>query len=188
MRFDPADYGVEVEEILALDGRGTRLMPLARGQCSSREAWERLSCTTPERLFPKARDAKAAFSGLWLYFSCLEESHRVSQDTPSANGSFWHGIMHRQEPDPGNSAYWFRRVGRHPIFPELARAAAMLAEAVPGAGFRVRSDWDPFAFIDFCEMARRKPGSDAEKLALEIQRAEWQLLFHYCASPAPTGG
>ncbi len=43
---------------------------------------------------------------------------------------------------------------------------------------------DPFAFIDFCEQARRRPGSESEQLALRIQLAEWQILFDYCAGPA----
>jgi 5-methylcytosine-specific restriction endonuclease McrBC GTP-binding regulatory subunit McrB len=82
--------------------------------------------------------------------------------------------MHRQEPDPGNAAYWFRRVGAHPIFPKLAGAAQNI-------GLR-EGPWDPVKFIDICERARREPGSPLERMALETQRAEWQLLFDYCAA------
>jgi hypothetical protein len=182
--FDPARYGKQVEAILALQDGGRRLMPLAYGTCSSPEAAERLRATSPRALFPASAHPEAAMSGLWLYFSCLDESHALSQGIHTPEGSFWHGIMHRQEPDPGNSAYWFRRVGKHPIFPALAEAAATLSRQRPGAGFRLGRDWDPFAFIDFVERARREPGSEAEKLALEIQRAEWQLLFDWCAREA----
>ena len=183
MRFDPRDYGEEVQAILELDGGGNRLMPLASGQCSSEEARRRLAAADPKRLFPGAPAPEAAVAGLWLYFSCLDESHRVSQEVPTAEGSFWHGIMHRQEPDPGNSGYWFRQVGTHPLFTPLNEEAAALAAKYPNAGFRTGPAWDPFAFIDFVESARRAPGSDAEKLALEIQRAEWHLLFDFCARP-----
>jgi hypothetical protein len=117
-------------------------------------------------------------AGLYLYFSCLDEAHAAAQAIPSAEGSFWHAILHRQEPDPDNSAYWFRRVGRHAIFPALAKQAAEIAAP---AGIELPSAWDPFAFIDLCERARRDPGSKVEQAALLIQRAEWRLLFDYCA-------
>ncbi|MCS7026183.1 MAG: hypothetical protein NZV14_15390 [Bryobacteraceae bacterium] len=184
MLFDAGRYGEEVASILALDGGGFRLMPLAEGRCSSEAARERLRKVSARVLLPQARAPEAALSGLWLYFSCLEESHALSQQIPTAEGSFWHGIMHRQEPDPSNAAYWFRRVGAHPVFVPLAEQAATLASQFPNASFSVNARWDPFRFIDFCEQARRHPGSAAEQLALQIQRAEWQLLFDYCASPA----
>jgi len=118
---------------------------------------------------------------LYLYFSCSTEAHEVVQDVASPEGSFWHAILHRQEPDPGNSAYWFRQTGRHPIFPALAAAAEQVAGQHPGAGFRATANWDPLAFIDYCEQARRQPNTESETLAIEIQCAEWQLLFDYCA-------
>ena len=70
---------------------------------------------------------------------------------------------------------------RHPVFADLANAAARIVDQYPEAGFRVDGRWDPFEFIDFCEQARRMPGTPAERAALEIQQAEWQLLFDYCA-------
>src|SRR5438067_2545091 len=84
---------------------------------------------------------QAPHSDLWLYFSCYDESHTISQSIESVEGSFWHGILHRQEPDPGNAAYWFRRVGSHPVFPELQEAAAELNVA---GLFPLGKTWDPF--------------------------------------------
>ena len=141
MIFDPSAYGSEVAAILALDGNGQRLMPLALGRCSSKAAYDRLRAAGPARLFEGARAPEAAFAGLYLYFSCLDEAHTTAQEIPTADGSFWHAIMHRQEPDPGNSGYWFQRVGAHPIFPALRESAAEI-----GVDFGPR--WDPFAFID----------------------------------------
>jgi hypothetical protein len=175
MSFDPRAYGEDVAAVLALDGNGERLMPLAMGTCSSPRALELLRRSSAARLFPDSRAPEASLSGLYLYFSCLDEAHTLAQDIGTAEGSFWHGIMHRQEPDPGNSGYWFRRVGAHPIFPALREQAAQL-----GVDFGPR--WDPFAFIDLCERARRAPGSEDERRAREVQRAEWQLLFDYCAA------
>jgi hypothetical protein len=121
-------------------------------------------------------------AGLWLYFSCFEEAHGVAQDLETPEGSFWHGILHRQEPDAANAAYWFRRVGQHPVFPALRAAAEEVVSAHPDS-FRVQDTWNPVAFINFCEAAREEPGSEAEKVAMEIQNAEWQILFDYCARP-----
>jgi len=107
-------------------------------------------------------------------FRILQGADKIAQEIHTPEGSYWHGIVHRQEPDAGNSGYWFRQVGRHPIFPALrAEAAAIGIESGP--------EWDPFAFISLCERARREPGSDEARLAIETQRAEWQLLFDYCA-------
>jgi hypothetical protein len=180
MRFDSSKYGKEVESLLALDCNGERLMPLEIGQCSSEQARSVLKTKSARDLFPQSRAPEAAMSGLWLYFSCFDESHTVSQDIPTQDGSYWHGIAHRQEPDAGNAAYWFRRVGDHPIFPSLRDSAAGLMEG-SAVKLRLKDLWDPFAFIDFCEDARRGKG-EAERLAREIQRAEWQLLFDYCAA------
>lgn len=182
MKFNPNTYGRAVAEILAIDGNGFRLMPLAHGECVA-AAREMLEGKKPADLFPAARAPEEALCGLWLYFSCLDECHRLAQQLPSKEGSYWHAIMHRQEPDPDNSAYWFRRVGHHDIFPTLAQEARRILEQHRGVGFSVGSDWDPFAFIDFCERARRKPGSEEELIARQIQLVEWQLLFDYCATP-----
>ena len=132
-------------------------------------------------MFPRAQAAQEALGGLWLYFSCFDESHEIVQELNSAEASYWHAILHRQEPDAGNSAYWFRRVGSHPVFQNLSLMAAGIAARYPHAGLPIGAKWDPFAFVNFCEQARQRPGAAAECAALEIQRAEWQLLFDYCA-------
>lgn len=181
MNFDPSRYGERVRQILALDGDGERLMPLVARQCSSGEAQTALSGSSARDLFPDSNAPAGALAGLWLYFSCFDEAHGVAQEDPSAEGSFWHAILHRQEPDASNSAYWFRRVGAHPVFPALAGEARKILSRHPDAGLELADNWNPFEFIHFCERAARRPGSGAEKAALEIQRAEWQLLFDYCA-------
>jgi hypothetical protein len=173
MSFDSKSYGSEAAKILALDGHGARPMPLASSGCLSTEARTLLLDRKAGDLFPQARAAEAARSGLFLYFGCIDEAHEIAQSLNSPEGSYWHAILHRQEPDPGNSAYWFRRVGSHPIFPALRDTAK-----------KIGVTWDPLTFIDFCEEARRQPGSEMERLAMAVQLAEWQLLFDWCAKPA----
>jgi hypothetical protein len=170
-----------VARILALDQDGNRLIPLVSGGMQPKEAHAALSKQKASDLFPGAPAPEAALAGLWVYFSCFDQGHKIAQDIETPEGSFWHAILHRQEPDPGNAAYWFRQAGAHPVFADLANAAAAVVGHYPEAGFGVDGRWDPFAFIDFCEQARCMPGTPAERAALEIQRAEWQLLFDYCA-------
>ena len=161
--FDPHAYGDEIAAILALDGNGDRLMPLAGGTCSSPEA---------RNLLKASKLSPAVLTGLYLYFSCWDDAHRVAQDLETKEGSYWHAIVHRQEPDPGNSGYWFRQVGAHPIFPALKTRAAEI-------GVPTGARWDPIAFIDYCASAA--PGSPEEHKAQKVQLAEWQLLFAWCA-------
>src|SRR5580658_2038675 len=170
MRFNPKAYGPEVAGILALDGNGERLMPLVQGACSSPQAKAALDALAQRKIL-----SDSALAGLYLYFSCWDEAHNIAQDISTPEGSYWHAIVHRQEPDAGNAGYWFRQVGAHPIFPALREEAARI-----GVDFGPR--WNPVAFIEMCERARQAPGSSAERLALETQRAEWQLLFDYCAA------
>jgi hypothetical protein len=171
-RFVAAAYGSEVAAVLALDGDGERPMPLATEPLVSAEAArERLRSVSAFRLLPAARAPEAALSGLYLYFSCFDEAHTIAQDIATPEGSYWHAIAHRQEPDAANAGYWFRQLGTHPIFPTLAKAAG------------TSGPWDPFAFVETCEKARREPGSELEARAMRVQLIEWQLLFDYCARP-----
>ena len=176
-------YGRGTSQILAINQDGNRLIPLVASGCSSEEARALLSRQKALDLFPAARAPEAALGGLWLYFSCFDECHAIAQEIATPEGSFWHAIAHRQEPDPGNSAYWFRRVGPHPVFAGLREAASEIGARLGKAAFDPGARWDPFAFIEFSERARRRPGSEMERAALQIQRTEWQILFDYCARP-----
>ena len=126
MDFDPANYGPEVARILALDGNGNRL--LARcgcGPCSSEEARGVAQNVQARTIcFAAAKSRKRPMAGLWLYFSCFEEAHDLADNCKNAEGDLWHAILHRQEGDSGNAAYWFRKAGSTRYSEELAPAAA----------------------------------------------------------------
>jgi hypothetical protein len=131
--------------------------------------------------------ARACLAGLWWYFDFLDESHEISQELHTPEGSYWHALMHRREQDFGNSKYWFRRVGSHPIFPVLAQCAIGLAEAassLPVARFlTIPAGWDPFTFVDLCAACVHGP-TEATDLCEKIQRMEWDLLFDHCYGQA----
>jgi len=141
-----------------------------------------LAALTPETAFPVVADREAALaciSGLWLYHDFLDESHTTSQDLPSWFGSYWHGIMHRREPDASNAKYWFHRVEPNPVYESLATEASELGLTLKGG------KWDPFAFVDECERHRGR-GTDAEMTCRRVQLREMQLLFDWCYGEAVT--
>lgn len=176
--FDASNYAPAVTPLLS----GDRLPELGPGS-PNRSAEPALAALTPEGLFPQLSDrsmALACISGLWLLHDFLDESHRISQDIDTPTGSYWHGIMHRREPDPDNAKYWFRRVGRHPVFEELARDAAELRYLGTGMA------WEPFVFVDHCEQ-HRGAGDEAELTLRKVQLAEWRLLFAWCWRRAARG-
>lgn len=130
------------------------------------------------------RFALACLAGLWLCHGFFDESHAISQDLDTVEGSFWHGILHRREPDFGNAKYWFRRVPGHPVFADLCREALTIDAPADGDGFRGllenRKQWDPFAFIDLCERALTRQSVALKTYCGAIQRCEWELLFQFC--------
>lgn len=153
-------------------------MPLDAG-VPNRQFAERLqsldldTAFAPQKLADRDM-ALACHSGLWLLHNFLDESHKISQQIETPTGSFWHGVMHRREGDFSNAKYWFRRVGDHPVYANLAAAAHEIAPD----NFPHPSNWDPCDFVDRCEWAVRGRSADAETLG-RVCRREWELLFDF---------
>ena len=131
---------------------------------------------------------EAIKSGLLLWNDALDESHNISQGLENQTGSYWHGIMHRREPDYSNSKYWFGRVGTHPIFPELRERALELfketqnpsdALADIGQTIAAQENWDAYQFIDWCQAAEGNSDSDVTRFLQQVQAEEIKLLLAY---------
>lgn len=183
-QFDPNQYCQPFPALLD----PARPDDLGPGQ-PNRAVRDQLAALTPELAFDSQsivdrRAARCCIAGVWLLHNYFDESHTISQEIETANGSYWHGILHRREPDYSNAKYWFRRVGSHPIFPQLAAQAKRLAEAEKSLDASAKflaegAAWDPFRFVDLCEQVARGKSS-ARQLCLAVQRLEWQLLFDHC--------
>lgn len=180
MDFDPQRYGAAADFLAAAAADPLFLLPFTFDGSGSPELAAMLRQQGMPDLPPGACSRDGALAGLWLLAGDFERAHSIAQDLPSAEGSYWHAILHRMEPDPGNSAYWFRRVGRHPVFAALRRKAAELPEA---AELRLPDVWDPFWFIEVFEKGRRHPESAAGRFARQVHTLEWKLLFDHCALP-----
>lgn len=201
-----------IEQLIAMNpGAYQELVPRDGPPAEARKL---LDGTSVDDLFPKLTRpvyAFAALAGLWLRNDALDESHAIVQQSPAeilagyrkpvakvarpndryddgeTTLAFWHGIMHRREGDFGNAKYWFRRVGPHPVFGGLAKAAREEAAAETAASNFARAFsgvWEPFRFVDLCEQSERTRDADATRLLVRIAFCEWQLLFDYCCRAA----
>lgn len=155
-------YTSAIAEVIGKLEAGNPLPTLVPQKAWSRELTDTLEAASLDELFDGASlknttFAEAIKSGLLLWNDALDESHTISQGLADQTGSYWHGIMHRREPDYPNSKYWFGRVGSHPIFPALreralevfndtANPSATLTEI--GEAIAAEENWDSYQFVD----------------------------------------
>lgn len=134
-----------------------------------------------QRLFPDAAQPSAALAGLALQLADWEGSHELAQHIDTPEGSFWHAILHRMEPDEFNSNYWFRKVGQHGIFPELLADAKSILATSPVDGWQMADRWQPRLFHTWIREAVETKDPRKHTVAVAIQNAELRRLFMYSA-------
>ena len=128
----------------------------------------------PEEYDRTSPDFVALRAGLYQWYDALEVSHGYSQDAQhcgrNRSADYWHGIMHRREPDYSNSIYWYRHVGDHPVFFDLLQHSQNISANMSHAAV-----WDPILFVDFCR--RCQQGVEETQIAERIQAVEMVLLM-----------
>ena len=169
MSADKSEFSSVIRSLLEGPAGAMAEMPLVPTAPRESPQLEILRSMSADDLFgvesvDRRDHAECVRAGLYLYFSALDESHAISQRISTATGSYWHGIMHRQEGDWSNAKYWFRRVGTHPVYADL--------ESETG------ESWDPFQFVDDCAAAAS--GRAGRARALALQTLEWRLLMRHC--------
>ena len=131
-------------------------------------------------------------AGLLLLTDHADASHEFSQRNEGRGdprtADYWHGLMHRREPDAGNAAYWFRRVGNHPALVEAGRGLSCWlrelavddAVVVHGESLLHKTQTlDPFRLIDLSVEVRRSRDAVLEQMLRAVQYLEMLNLLRW---------
>lgn len=165
-------------EEIGFDVWGSRL-PLDRKNLLRQIEAKTLLTQNLQALLPKAQHPQAALAGILLFGGCWSESHELVQNLSDIEGSYWHAILHRMEPDFFNSQYWFRQVNGHSIFEELHRSAAdILAQSGPSQ-WRLNETWSPLQLNRWIE-ATETSLPQFRELATSLHTLEARLLLAWC--------
>ena len=139
------------------------------GELTPKGVWDKKLQASIQALAPSSPAEQSVKSALLLWNDDLDGCHSIAQELPDEYGAYLHGIMHRREPDYGNAKYWFRRVGDHPLFPQLLAAASEIDASM----LQDAKTWDPIRMVDWCE-----EGAKADFLRV-VQALEIQGLCFY---------
>ncbi len=116
-------------------------------------------------------------AGLQMIAGEWDQAHNLVQNLETTEAWYWHGILHRREPDTSNARYWFRRLPTHPVFEALSlklREKGSFSSVMSKSG-----RWEPMQFIEACSIAQDNPTStDIPTLQWWQEQEIWLLLEH----------
>ena len=156
----PNRYAPAIVELLTTAER-QRLGPGHVRQFGRALDARRPDCRNPSSAPIRSSDighGMACLAGLWLRHDFLDESHRISQDIENPD---WQ-LLARNHAPPRTATLATRNTG----FGESARIRSSNRSAESVANWRTaarsarlrhtsleQANWDPFAFVDLCELA-----------------------------------
>jgi hypothetical protein len=128
----------------------------------------------------------------------LDAAHQICQTTGQSTAlpevSYWHGIIHRREPDFDNARSWFQKTQGFIGNDALYRAIYNLLQRaiqMPDYGdvrdialqflrhLQSQGVWDVLYFLDLCASCAQNKDTHLQKLLEDIQAIEFQTLFHW---------
>ena len=133
--------------------------------------------------------AQAARAGLLLIAGGWDEAHKLVQEMETPEAEYWHGIVHRREPDFSNAKYWFRQVGHHPVMDSLLKRLSRPDYPHPTVVQQLikNGKWDPFQYLELCRACHEDGQKELLPVLLDIQKEEIALLVNYCIQHARGG-
>lgn len=136
-------------------------------------------------------DRAVLLAALHVFNDDLETAHTICQSfgRESVPANFWHGLIHRREPDFQNARGWFGRAERweglleiRDSVQDLLQNVLMMPEygAARDVAFELKRQldaagiWEPVPFVDMCETFHGRETQDPaeERLLREVQEAE----------------
>jgi len=151
-------------------------------------------------------NARLLLAGLHLMNDDLAACHTICQavglETGSEASSYWHGIVHRREPDFDNARGWFRKAeGFGGLLPIREAVMRVLQDALqmPEYGnaresaftlIRILQEsgtWNAVDLVEMCEAAREEEGGPMTRLLEEVQEAEMAAAFDWTYGEAVPG-